>query len=198
MSAIGRRCRAGFRRSGFRGTSNGLRCAWVLLSARTDGVTRTYHVVAAVVVALALIPCSTCLASEHVVSVHLVDAKTGNTIPRGSLEMRLWGTHLDHGRVLREKIDRDGTATFQFSDPLPTRVEIRLGKSMGYWYYCSPGSYDGKDVLQSGISEQTNPWPTTKFPIISDNFHPKPGEIYFFACHIPFGEFLKEWFRGFK
>jgi hypothetical protein len=38
----------------------------------------------------------------------------------------------------------------------------------------------------------------TRFPIISDHFHPKPGEIYFFACHLPFGEFLKERVQGFK
>ena len=168
----------------------------MLLSILAYGVTRTYLLVAAVV-AFAVIPCSECLASEHVVTVHLVDAKTGNTIPRGSLEMRL-DTHTDHTRVLRGKIDPAGTATFQLNDPLPTRVEIRLGKSMGYWYECSPGRYDANDVLQRGVSKQTNPRPTTKFPIISDTFHPKPGEIYFFACHIPFGEFLKEWFKGFK
>jgi len=69
---------------------------------------------------------------------------------------------------------------------------------MGYWYSCSPGNYDAKDVLQHGVSEQTNTWPTTKFAIISDRFHPKPGEIYYFACHIPFGEFLKEWIKGLK
>jgi hypothetical protein len=148
-----------------------------------------------VVVALAFIPCSPCLASEHVVSVHLVDAKTGNTIPRGSIEMK-WGKRPD--QVLSEKIAPDGTATFQLNDPLPTRVVIQLGKSMGYWYSCSPGSYDASDVLQRGISRQTNPWPTTKFPIISDNFHPKPGEIYYFACHVPFVEFFKEWLKGFK
>jgi protein-S-isoprenylcysteine O-methyltransferase Ste14 len=176
------------------GSGNRVRCARVLLSTRTCGVTRTYHLVAAVV-ALAFIPCSNCLASEHVVRVHIVDAKTGNRIPRGSLEMR-WGKRPD--QVLREKIDPDGAVTFLLNDPLPTRVEIQLGKSMGYWYSCSPGSYDAKDVLQRGISEQTNPWPTTKFAIISDSFHPKPAEIYFFACHIPFGEFLKEWFKGFK
>jgi hypothetical protein len=142
-------------------------------------------------------PCSESVASDHVVYVHLVDAKTGNTIPRGNIEMR-WGQPRDHARVLREKIMPDGTAAFHLDDPLPSRVRVRLGKSMGYWYECSSGNYDASEVLGHGVSEQTNPWPTTKFPIISDRFHPKPGEIYFFACHIPFGEFLKAWFKGFK
>jgi hypothetical protein len=159
-------------------------------------VTRTYQIVAAVV-AFAFILSSNCLASEHVVSVHLVDAKTGNTIPGGDLEMSL-DTRVDRTRVLREKIDLGGTAMFELPNPVPARIEIRLGRSMGYWYECSPGKYAANDVLQSGVSAQINPWPKTKFPIISGNFHPKPGEIYFFACHIPFGEFLREWFKGFK
>ena len=69
---------------------------------------------------------------------------------------------------------------------------------MGYWYECSPGSYATNEILQHGVSEQTDTWPDTKFPNVSDKFHPKPGEVYFFVGHIPFGEYLKTWFKGLK
>jgi len=158
-----------------------------------------------VVVVLAGTPYFKCLASDHVVFVHVVDAKTGNTIPRGNLKMR-WAKPRSqvNGRgrtqfaTLRQKIQPDATARFDLDDPLPSRIYIGLGKSMGYWYGCSVGDYDTNAVLQHGVSEQADIWPKTKFPNISDRFHPKPGEVYYFVCHIPFGEYLKEWFKGLK
>jgi hypothetical protein len=69
---------------------------------------------------------------------------------------------------------------------------------MGYWYECSPGDYDTNEILQHGVSKQADIWPDTKFSNVSDKFHPKPGEVYFFAGHIPLGEFLKTWFKGFQ
>lgn len=97
----------------------------------------------------------------------------------------------------KSKIGPDGIAEFRLNDPLPDRVSISL-KSMGYWYECSNGNYETNEVFVHGVSEQADIWPTTKFPNISDKFHPKPGEIYFFACHIPLGEYLKTWLKGFK
>ncbi len=163
------------------------------------------HRLTFLVLALAGTPNFRCFASEHVVCVHVVDAKTGNVIPRGNLEMR-WakpnspvpGSGRNRLATLRQKIQPDGTARFSLDDPLPLRVRIDLGKSMGYWYPCSRGDYETNDILQHGVSEQADPWPKTKFPNISDRFHPKSGEVYYFACHIPFGEHLKEWFRGLK
>ena len=157
-------------------------------------MTRVHYLVFAL--ALASLPDHECLASDHVVSVHIVDAKTGNAISRGNLEMR-WGGSRSQMK-LRQEIRPDGTAEFKLDDPLPSRVQIYLGKSMGYWYECSQGDYDTKEVVERGVSEQADIWPKTKFANISSQFHPKPGEIYYFACHIPFGEFVKTWFEGFK
>jgi len=123
-----------------------------------------------------------------------MDAKTGNAILRGNLELT-WQKPGEHERVLEEKIAPDGAAAFHLDD-LPVRVSIRLGKSMGYWYICSPGSYNTNEVLLHGVSEQADNWPETKFPNVSDKFLPKPGEIYFFVGHVPFGEYLKTWFKG--
>jgi hypothetical protein len=150
-----------------------------------------------VVVAFASMTSLRCPASDHVVYVHVVDAKTGNAILRGNLEMK-WGKPREHERALKEKIGPDGTAAFHLDDPPPVRVRIRLGKSMGYWYECSPGTYDTNEILQHGVSEQADIWPDTKFPNVSDKFHSKPGEVHFFAGHIPLHEFLKTWLKGFK
>lgn len=159
------------------------------------GMNRLYYLVAVLILASAAF--SKCLASDHVVTVHLIDAKTGNTIPRGNLEL-WWLSAPKSWEKLREKVQPDGTAEFHLPDPPPSEVQVRLGKSMGYWYECSTGVYNTNDILQRGVSEQADIWPKTKFPNISYRFHPKPGEVYYFACHIPFGEYLKTWFRSLK
>jgi hypothetical protein len=118
------------------------------------------------------------LATDHVLCVHVVDAKTGNAIPHGNLEMK-WNKPRSQA-TLRQKIRSDGTAEFKLDDPLPARVRIRLGKSMGYWYACSRGDYETNAVVEHGISEQADIWPKTKFPNISDRFHPKTGRDLLF------------------
>jgi hypothetical protein len=151
-----------------------------------------------VVVAFASLTSLRCPASDHVIYVHVVDAKTGNAILRGNLELRWNKPREKHERTLKEKIGPDGAAAFHLDDPPPAQVRIRLGKSMGYWYECSPSSYATNEILQHGVSEQADIWPDTKFPNVSDKFHAKPGEVYFFVGHMPFGEFVKTWFKGFK
>src|SRR6266446_6956157 len=115
-------------------------------------MTRRCHL-GVVVVAFASITSLRCPASDPVVYVHVVDAKTGNAILRGNLEMRR-NKPREHERALKEKIGPDGTAEFHLDDPPPVRVRIRLGKSMGYWYGCSQGSYETNEVLQHGASEK--------------------------------------------
>ena len=154
-------------------------------------------VLSAVVIAFVSVTSLGSPASDRVVYVHIVDAKTGNAILRGNLEMK-WGKPREHEGAIKEMIGPDGTAAFHLGDPLPARVRIRLGKSMGYWYECSPSSYETNEILQHGVSVQADIWPATKFPSVSDKFHPKPGEVYFFVGHIPLGEFLKTWLKGFK
>jgi hypothetical protein len=100
-----------------------------------------------VVVAFASLCPLRSLASDHIVYVHVVDAKTGNAILRGNLELT-WHKPGEHEQVLKEKIGPDGAAAFHLDDP-PVRVSIRLGKSMGYWYECSPGSYNTNEVLST-------------------------------------------------
>ncbi len=123
--------------------------------------------------------------------------KQATRFSAGNLEMR-WNKPREHERVQKEEIGPDGAAAFYLDDPPPVRVRIRLGKSTGYWYECSPGSYATDEIMQRGVSEQADVWPDTKFPNVSDKFHPKPGEVYFFVGHVPFREFLKTWFKGFK
>src|ERR1700734_2479493 len=118
-----------------------------------------------VAVAFASVATLRCRASEHVVYVHVVDAKTGDAILRGNLKLT-WHKPGERERVVKEKIASDGTAAFHLDDS-PVRVSIRLGKSMGYWYECSPGSYETSEILQHGVSEQANTWPDTKFLNIS-------------------------------
>ena len=67
--------------------------------------------------------------------------------PRGNLEM-WWGKPRSWVK-LRHKVRPDGTTQFRLDDALPSQVQIRLGKSMGYWYECSRGTYKTNDILQA-------------------------------------------------
>ena len=133
--------------------------------------------------------------SKYAVSVHFVDAATGQLFQRGSLEVQ-W--YVNRSRIaLKETVQPDRTARFNLDDPLPSHVSIRLGSSMGYCP-CSLGEYRTNDILQHGVSEQADLWPKTKFVKISDRFPPKPGEVYYFACHVPPGEAFKTWLESWK
>ena len=131
--------------------------------------------------------------SDHVLYVHMVDARTGSSVPGKTIEIAWDGRK--SGRLLKERTGRDGIAAFHFDDPMPSKVELRPGG--GYWDSYSPNSYDTQEVLEAGVSAEQDYW-SLKLPNLSDKFHPKPGEIYFFVCHVPFGKWLKEWFKSLK
>ena len=146
------------------------------------------------VVLLLLTAAAECIAFDRIVYVHMVDARTGKPVPGKTVEM-VWGSRKSQLHVLKEKTGQDGTAVFHLDEPLPSSVQLRPGG--GYWDSCSPNYYDIREVVETGISAEEGRWASMP-PKINDKFHPKPGEIYFFVCHIPFGEWLKTWFGSLK
>jgi hypothetical protein len=133
---------------------------------------------------------------DHAVYVHVVDARSGRPVPGRTVEISWNIVHQRHRQTVRVQADQDGIAAFRLTEPVPAWLGVNVVKS-GYWYPCSPDMYDSSEMLTTGISKEGGPF-AAKFPNIADKFRPKPGEVFLFICHISFGEYLKEWFKGFK
>jgi hypothetical protein len=155
-------------------------------------VIRLYQLFAALAL---LTAAAQCFAVDRVIYVHMVNARKSKTVPRGNTLEMVWGSRKSQLHVLKAKTGQDGTAAFHLDEPLPSAVQLRPGG--GYWDSCSPNYYNTREVLETGISAEEGRWASMP-PKISDQFHPKPGEVYFFVCHIPFGEWLKTWFESLK
>lgn len=130
---------------------------------------------------------------DHAVYVRLVDARSGRPVPEKTVEVSWFVPHQQHPQTLRERADRDGVAVFHLTDPVPGQLSFDV--KSGYWDSCSPGPYDSSEVLMTGVSKEGGRW-AAKFPNVSDRFHPKQGEVFLFICHVSFGEWLREYFKG--
>ncbi len=132
--------------------------------------------------------------AEVVLHVHLINARTGEPIPRKPIQVWI----ADHARGLSNRslhgqTATDGVAVFHIADPFPSGLYIHTGMG-GYWEECGRPNYDPKLIMNSGISRM-DPC-LLNIPNLDRQFHPKPGDVYLYVVHLNLWERIRhcgEW-----
>jgi len=143
-------------------------------------------------VVFSIIAVASPLKADITVRVHMIDARTGEHIPKKPVRMWIMNSpgHWRPG-YLEEKTDATGVATFHMGGTTPSHLDIHIGMG-GRWEQCSPNDrpgYSVEEVLSSGVSREGF---CGKLPIMANKYHANPGEVYIFAVHLTFGERLRE------
>jgi hypothetical protein len=124
--------------------------------------------------------------ADHIVALHIVDAKTGKPIKRVSASMVVWNEHGQIETLSQGKTNSEGVIVFHLSEPLPDRVGFNFAPDE--LKYCSDLAFSTAEILKVGLLAQ-NKWQTDK--TISP-LGRKPGEITLFAQRVSLGERMRK------